>query len=224
MPRKGERKDLLGMRFGKLVVESEAEPLMVEGGTKKRTYYRWNCVCDCGNRCIVRSQELLAGKTVSCGCYADESRRTNHRTHGLSNTRLYRVYTGIKTRCYNANDSYFESYGGRGIGMCDEWRNDFSKFAEWAAANGYDEDAETGECTIDRIDVDGDYSPENCRFVTMHEQQFNKTTTHYIEVNGERVSIAKAAEDCGLNPKTIYSRVYRGQDPTAELERTRRSK
>jgi hypothetical protein len=149
-----------------------------------------------------------------------QTRKAGHRTtHGLSKTRLYKIYTSMKTRCYNPADSHYHSYGGRGITICDEWLNDFSAFYNWAIENGYEPD---GEHTIDRIDVDKGYSPANCRFITIHDQQFNKTNTHYIEVQGERISIAQAAERFGLNPKTIYTRVYRGQVPIREDELCKR--
>lgn len=223
MPRKGERKDLTGMRFGRLLVESEADPITVFSGGRERKYYRWTCVCICGNTRVVRSQELLSGKTVSCGCFAMESRSTSHRTHGLSKTRLYRVYTGMKTRCYNEHDAHYRSYGGRGIRICDEWLRDFKSFYDWAMSNGYDPDAKTGACSIDRIDVDGDYSPENCRFITMDEQSYNKTDNHLINYKGEMVPISKVAKLEGISEKTIFSRIYRGQDPLKDIRKTRRS-
>lgn len=223
MPRKCERKDLTGMRFGRLVVESEAEPVTTVSANRTRTYYRWNCVCDCGKKCVVKSQELLAGKTVSCGCYAAESRLTAHRTHGLSKTRLYRVYTGMKTRCYNQNDAHYQSYGGRGIRICAEWLEDFRSFYDWAMSNGYDPDSKPGTCSIDRIDVDGDYSPGNCRFIAMDEQAYNKTDNHLIEYKGETMPVSKAARLEGISEKTIFSRLYRGQDPFKDIRKTRRS-
>lgn len=223
MPKRGERKDLTGMRFGRLLVESEAAPVTVFSGARIHRYYRWNCTCDCGNSCIVKSQELLAGKTVSCGCFANEKRLANRKTHGLSKTRLYRVYTGMKTRCYNKRDPHYHSYGGRGIRICDEWLHDFKSFYDWALSNGYDPDASPGACSIDRIDVDGDYSPDNCRFITMSEQAYNKTDSHLIYYKGEMVPISKVAKLEGISEKTIFSRVYRGQDPLKDIRKTRRS-
>lgn len=223
MPKKGDRRNLNGMRFGRLFVESEADPIIVNNEKRSRKYYRWNCICDCGNICIVKSCDLLAGKVSSCGCLEKDARHTNHRTHGLSKTRLYHIYTGIKTRCYNENDSHYHSYGGRGIKMCDEWLNDFKAFYDWAMENGYDPNAETGSCTIDRIDVDGDYSPCNCRFVSMLEQSYNKTTNRLIEYDGEMMPVSKVANLVGVSEKTIFSRIYRKQDPLKDIRKTRRT-
>ena len=220
MPKRGEFEDLTGREFGRLTVIGLDSTKTVKSKKRIRRYQIWKCVCVCGNTCLVKSIDLKSGHTRSCGCYMVESRRAGHRkTHGLSRTRLYRIFASMKTRCYNSADSHYQSYGGRGITICDEWLSDFSAFYKWAMENGYKSD---GTCSIDRIDVDKGYSPDNCRLIPMHEQGFNKTNTHYIEVQGERLSIAKAAEIYGLNVKTIYTRVYRGQTPIREEELCRR--
>lgn len=220
MPKKGEYEDLTGRVFGRLTVVELDHIETIRKNNRNRRHFVWKCMCQCGNVCSVRSTDLKSGHTKSCGCYMVQTRKAGHRTtHGLSKTRLYKIYTSMKTRCYNPADSHYHSYGGRGITICDEWLNDFSAFYNWAIENGYEPD---GAHSIDRIDVDKGYSPANCRFITLHEQQFNKTNTHYIEVQGERISIAQAAERFGLNPKTIYTRVYRGQVPIREDELCKR--
>lgn len=216
MPRKGEHEDLTGRTFGKLTVKRFSHVDTKKSNNRTTRHYVWECDCECGNTSFVRANNLKSGHTTSCGCYIEQARKAGLRTsHGLSKTRLYKVYTSMKSRCYNPSERSYHSYGGRGITICDEWLHDFKAFYDWAIANGYQGD---GKRSIDRIDVDKGYSPDNCRFISMHEQGFNKTTTHYIEVCGERLSIAEAAEKYGLKSKTIYTRVYRGQAPIKDEE------
>ena len=133
----------------------------------------WRCKCDCGNEVIVRSASLVTGVTKSCGCLYAVTRK-GKTSHASSYTRLYKIWDGIVQRCTNPNTQNYKSYGGRGIEMCDEWRNDFAAFKAWAMANGYNPDAPKWECTIDRIDVNGNYEPSNCRWVSMDVQRQNK--------------------------------------------------
>lgn len=151
-------KDISGMRFGKLIVLSLANE---EGPAK------WLCKCDCGNTNIIKGASLLNGSTTSCGCIQKmAAAEIGHasRTHGDSKTPLYRVWRGIKTRTENPNCDHYEWYGKRGIRMCQEWREDFAVFKEWALRNGY-----KNGLSIDRIDNDQGYSPENCRWITISE-------------------------------------------------------
>ena len=157
--------DLTGERFGRLVVLREAEPVVDVRGKKFRA---WLCKCDCGNEAIIRQTQLRSGGTRSCGCLHKEITAKIHMTHGLSqdNKRLYKVWKIMRRRCNNPKDKSYKNYGGRGIRVCEEWDKSFVPFYEWSMANGYHEDiADSGRnrITIDRINNDGDYEPNNCR-------------------------------------------------------------
>ena len=159
--------DLTGQRFERLTVLKRGE-----NGHRGKVY--WLCQCDCGSEIAVRGDHLRKGLIRSCGCLSNETRSQVHRTHGGSHTRLYRVYRTMLARCFNPKNYEYAAYGGRGIRVCDAWKEDYVAFRDWALANGYDEAAPYGECTIDRIDVNGNYEPSNCRWTTMAEQQRNK--------------------------------------------------
>lgn len=154
--------NLSGKRFGKLVVVSESEE-------RRNGRVMWNCLCDCGNSCVVRSCHLISGHTKSCGCFSSEKTTEMNTTHGSTHSRLYSIWKSMKTRCNNPKSKAYNYYGGRGIHICDLWQNDFSAFKEWALENGYSD-----ELTIDRKNPDGNYEPQNCRWTTWHEQRMNQ--------------------------------------------------
>lgn len=211
----GKYVDLTGNTFGRLHVESRA-PNAVRSNGKTRTM--WNCKCDCGNTCIVDSYTLTHGKQISCGCFKKAQMSKLSKTHGMTNTRLYNVWSGIKSRCYNHNTYEYRFYGQRGIEMCDEWRNSFEAFYEWAHNNGYSEDAPRGRCTIDRVDSNGNYCPENCRFVTQLEQANNLRSNHRVEYNGETHTIAEWSRITGISQYKIRNRITRlGWSPKRAL-------
>lgn len=154
--------DLTGIRFGKLTAVERAE------SRKGRT--RWVCRCDCGKMTTVEYWNLKTGNTTSCGCVHKEKIRT----HGETSSRLHGIWKNMKARCYYSGATGFSNYGGRGIGVCDEWKNSYEAFRDWANNSGYDESKPMKECTLDRMDVNGDYCPQNCRWVDFYTQALNK--------------------------------------------------
>ena len=198
--------DLSSQTFGRLTV------LRCEGPAKNRIM-TWRCVCSCGNEVVCRGDHLREGKILSCGCLNQENRHTNTRTHGDRHTRLYNIWTHMKQRCKNQNRGNFKHYGGRGIKICPEWEHDFIVFRDWALANGYRDDL-----TIDRIDNDGDYCPENCRWATPEEQLNNTHRNHRIIVNGEEMTIAEASRRYKVPYDTIQRRISCGWSPERAIK------
>lgn len=184
--------DLTGKTFGRLTVLDRAEDYVYPSGCKERM---WRCKCECGNEVVVRGKRLRNGTTKSCGCIRREMMCEREKIHGYSGERLNIIWNGMVQRCCNENNPYYNYYGGRGIKICDEWRNDYVAFREWALSTGYDENAEHGECTLDRIDVDGDYEPDNCRWVSQKEQNRNKRNTLKFSYNGQEKSLAEWCEE-----------------------------
>lgn len=193
-------KDITGQRFGRLTA---IEPI----GKTKAGNIIWRCKCDCGNEKNV-STKFLGRDTLSCGCLGRERRQAKLQTHGMSRTRLYNVHRTMVGRCTNPNAHEYENYGGRGIKVCNEWR-DFEAFAKWALENGYAE-KERGKCTLDRINPNGDYEPSNCRWVTMKTQERNKRNNHLITFRGETHCMSEWAEIAGLKYVTFTHRVKAG--------------
>lgn len=185
--------DLTGQRFGRLVVIERYE--QNRGG-----HARWVCRCDCGCSSVVPSDKLRAGKTQSCGCLKRERSSEAHTTHGGTGTRLYTIWSLMKRRCDNPND---ELYGGRGIRVCDEWR-DFSAFRQWAISNGYSDDL-----SLDRKDPNGNYEPGNCRWATDKEQQNNKRNNRVVSFRGETHTVAEWADKTGVPVVTLWNRLFR---------------
>ena len=194
-------KDLTGQRFGRLVA------LKYVGKTNNGNA-KWECQCDCGNIAVVASYCLRSGQTRSCGCLAKERHEagTHGQTKGGKHSRLYRIWSGMKTRCFNHNQQYaYGKYGAKGITMCDEWRNSFESFMKWAMDNGYND-----TLTIDRINPYGSYCPENCRWETQTEQQNNRSNNHRITFDGETHTVAEWARIKGLSHSAITHRLDRG--------------
>lgn len=188
---------LVGQKFGRLTVVDA--PDRCKGERAKLI-----CTCDCGNSKEFLAKSVVYGRTKSCGCLQKETIGNARRKHGCSSTRLHTVWRNIKTRCYNPHSPTYKHYGGRGVGMCDEWRSDFAAFAKWAEENGYDPLAERNECTVDRIDVNGDYCPENCRIANQKEQCNNKRGNRTVNV-----TISELADITGLDYFALYNGIVR---------------
>ena len=191
-------KDLSGKRFGRLTV---IEPIRYPNG---KIY--WKCKCDCGKEIEVYGGELRSGGSKSCGCKKRDDTIQRNWKHGHSKTRLASVYSSMKDRCYNSNAKSYPRYGARGIKMCNEWYDDFETFYLWAVSNGY----EIG-LTIDRIDNDGDYSPENCRWVSNIENIHNSSTCINIEYNGLKMCCAEWDRRMGYCRGTVSRRLREGK-------------
>lgn len=204
--------DLTEQRFGMLTVKEFA-------GLNKHKQAKWKCLCDCGNTKVIASNNLRRGLIVSCGCYKDENSKHIHVTHGHSKTRLYKIWQGIKRRCYNSNEIRYKNYGGKGIKMFEEWKNDFSIFEEWALNNGYEDDL-----TIDRIDLSKDYDPSNCRWATIEQQANNKSNNVFVEVNGITHTLGEWAKIVGVPYRTIYNRYSRGERGEKLIRKVNRNK
>lgn len=201
------------MRFGKLVA---IEPR----GTNNHGSVMWLCQCDCGNMTSVSSQYLLSGDTTSCGCFRIERIIDINKTHNKSRTRLYSIWHGIKQRCYNANAKNYGNYGGRGIHMCDEWKNNFESFYTWSIENGFDNGANRYECSIDRINVDGNYAPDNCRWTDAATQNNNSRNNRVFEYDGEIHTMAEWARIYNVKYETLRSRINRGMPFEAAIKQS----
>ena len=189
--------DLTGKRYGNLTVISKSAP--INGRSN------WLCKCDCGNETIVRTSNLESGHTKSCGCYKRMREIEANTVHGLSNTRIHRIWDNMKTRCLNKNSPAFRFYGGRGITICEEWLNDRSKFFEWALSNGYSDNL-----TIERIDNDKGYYPDNCAWVTKEMQYKNKRQNIMITYDGKTLCAEDWSKVTGIPSMTIRWRYKHG--------------
>ena len=182
--------DLIGRRFGKLVVLERTENL--------GRYTAWVCLCDCGKKRIVRGSSLKTGYTASCGCLLAERNSARLKTHGESRSRLHRIWCSMLNRCRNKNAQNYYFYGGRGIHVCKEWEL-YQNFRDLALKNGYEDHLQ-----IDRIDNDGNYTPDNCRFVTPQKNSCNRRNNYKVTVNGSTYIASVAARIFNVSEYTIY--------------------
>lgn len=187
---KGEYKrynDLTGKQFNCWTVIEHAGTHCDKKGNKTSL---WKCVCKCGNVRIIQANPLTHNRIKSCGC-ANKGKPSNHRTHCMSETTIYYKYKSMKQRCYNQNSASYKYYGGKGIKICDEWlgENGFVNFYNWSVNNGYNDDL-----SLERIDINLDYSPNNCKWITFEEQAFNKSNS--VLVNG--LSLARLTRERGI--------------------------
>lgn len=194
----GRLLDLTGQRFGKLTVIEFA-------GHAPNRKTLWKCKCDCGNETLVKTNALRSGATKSCGCLVPVVSGDTHRKHGMSESRLYRTWKNMKARCSNERVLCYPHYGGRGIAVCEEWQNSFEAFRDWALANGYRDNL-----TIDRIDVNGNYCPDNCQWVSMKTQCENRSNNNLLKLDGETQPVSVWAERIGVSADLLYSRKRKG--------------
>lgn len=189
-----KQRNLIGKKFGKLLV--------IESCGKKEhdNHYYSKVKCECGKIYLVSDTELIYGRRKGCRkCSA------SNKTHGMTNTRLFNIWQSMKQRCYCKTNDKYKYYGERKIKVCDEWLNDFMNFYNWAINNKYNE-----KLTIDRIDVNGDYEPNNCRWVTMLEQANNKRNNKLITYNGITDTLANWSKKYNINSTTLSNRIKNG--------------
>lgn len=201
--------DLTGKKYGRLTVIKHV-------GKDKHNNAIWECKCACGNIINIRGATLRTGRAKSCGCLHKEMTKQlakNNITHNMSNTRLYRVWQNIKSRCYYKQNNRYKYYGGRGIKVCDEWLNNFKSFYDWSISNGYQDNL-----TIDRINVNSNYEPNNCRWVNQKTQQRNKRNNKTYTVNGETLCLSEWCEKLNLNYNTVSTRLHRNYTIEKALE------
>lgn len=192
------RDDYCGKKFGRLLV-------IKWSGRDKWNVNMWMCSCDCGNEKVISQGKLKSGNTKSCGCLQLESRTK----HGFSTRKkthpLYHVLDAMKQRCYNQNCKAYKNYGGRGIEICKEWLNSYQKFIDWGLKSGWKE-----KLMIERIDVNGNYEPQNCCFISHKNQQRNRRDTNFLTYNGQTKSIPEWAEIYNLKYSTLVARLNYG--------------
>lgn len=196
-------KDLSGKRLNMLTV------LWLDCEKPRR---KWQCRCDCGN--IVSVYECNLGRQKSCGCIKPQIAINNGRhalKHGDTHTRLYRIWESMRRRCNDINCKDYSRYGGRGISVCDDWM-EFNSFKTWANSNGYSD-----ELSIDRIDVNGSYSPDNCRWASNITQCNNRRNNRFVTIGGELHTIAEWSRISGISPKVLRYRVESGWEESRLL-------
>lgn len=228
-----EKYSLVGQKIGRLTVVERADDSISPKG-KKLIMYR--CICDCGNIKIVRKCHLANGKILSCGCLHRELLGNAKRKHGYSHKeRLYEVWLDMKDRCFNKNNNHYNSYGMRGITICEEWKNDYLSFRNWCISHGYAEEIRgsgRNNLTLDRIDVNGNYEPDNCRFVTNRENCLNKRNNLSNEeryricpICGKRFTVSQRNQQqtcsakCGQKIRKMKYITERREDGTFEKVR-----
>lgn len=208
--------DLTGQRFGRLTV-------IERRGSAASGHALWHCKCDCGNYHTTTSNQLHSG-TKSCGCLQRERASVcakerkgvsarKRRAIGRDHQRLYQCYKDMLNRCYSPKNKRFDCYGNRGVGVCCEWLSDFNSFRVWALANGYND-----SLTLDRIDVNGNYEPSNCRWATSKTQNNNRSNNRIVQYNGETMTLHELSEKHDIDYKTLWQRINLGWSVASAVE------
>jgi hypothetical protein len=210
----GKFADLTGFRFGRLTVVSRGKTVKRTNNRGTLTY--WVCKCDCGKIKEVLSSDLKKGATTSCGCYQRQRSKESNMTHGLSETRLYNIWSHMKERCTNQNAIDFYRYGGVGVSVCEEWISSFEAFRDWSLKNGYRDDL-----TIDRIDGTRGYEPSNCRWATTEQQNNNKKNNIIVEYDGKRMTLGQLSKTVGVNYCKLWRCVKNGMTPESAVQYAR---
>lgn len=190
---------IIGKRYGKLKVVSFEKFVISNAGIKTSL---WKCKCDCGNEIYVKRNYLTNGDVKSCGCLKTELLIKRSSKHGKCRTKLYYVFCAMKQRCYNPKSKSYSSYGGRGITICDEWLSDFNTFYAWAVESGY-----KNTLTIERLNVNGNYEPNNCTWIPMSDQSKNRRVNRVYSYNGKEKNISEWAKELGINRYTLSGRI-----------------
>lgn len=184
-------KDITGQTFGRLTV------IGISHRSNKKIF--WNCKCLCGNKAFVAGNKLKSGWTQSCGCLQKERAGKAAHKHGLRKSRFYGIWKGMLKRCYDPRDTNYHNYGGRGITVCEDWKNSIEFFDNWCNNSEYSEGL-----TLDRIEVNGNYEPDNCQWATMREQANNKQNTVYVYVNGVQHTVSDIHRLYGMSKTCVH--------------------
>lgn len=189
-------------KFGRLTVVRQDGYHIYPSGKRKS---QWLCKCDCGNYITVVISDLKSHHTQSCGCLRKDIIKLLNASHHQSKSRLYRIWTGMKNRCYNAKQDNYRYYGMRDITVCAEWRDNFEAFYRWAMSSGYND-----KMTLDRVDVDREYSPLNCRWATTQEQSLNRTDNRKITYCGKSQTLKEWSDETHIAYSCLLYRLNHG--------------
>lgn len=191
---------VVGSRYGRWVVRSASDPMFYGG----YPHSRWQCACDCGTIKIVKENSLKNGKSTSCGCLTIERTKDVHTKHGRSRSPEYRIWTAMIQRCHNPRNSRFKDYGGRGIIVCQEWRESFDAFFEHMGMKP------SSRHSIDRIKNDKPYGPRNCKWSLPHTQMTNRRNSFYVDVEGQQIALSDLAQSHHIPANTLRGRLVKG--------------
>ena len=200
----GKFEDLTGMVFGRLTVIECGRDYISPSGRRRPA---WKCICECGKEKTICASNLKSGTTTSCGCFQRENMSRLKKTHGgyANDESLFRVWCNIRKRCLSAKSHNYTDYGGRGITICEQWISDYTAFREWAVSNGYRKGL-----SIDRINVDGNYSPENCRWTNSVTQQNNRRCNINVTYQNQTHTLKEWSRIRDINYQTLYTRYKLG--------------